>query len=198
MSLAVVLSDHTSAFNTVFGSGRGGFTRAEPEPFVLGLMQPDGPIPDGLADVLKEKEFFTGGLGRQRILTGRKVFDQQTSAISTGNITCGTMNGVCVRATNTPFFPGVERAATRGQMRDTDIATLRPGAPDHVVDFVREAADYGPCHLYSFFHTTASGNTVLYGFIVTDERHRFLRQFPTTFERDPILDICAPYIAVRP
>jgi hypothetical protein len=164
-------------------------------------MMPEGPIPDGLTRTLKEKVFFKGGRRRQRIASGLRVFDHQTSAISTGNVIGGTMSGVCIRPTATPFYPDGKRLAVPGQMREFDIAQLTPAPPAQVADFISRAADHSPCHAYAFFHHTRSGEMIVHGFIVTDEHHRFLRQFITpsrSMNSSFVLNFCAPYIAVCP
>jgi hypothetical protein len=195
---AAAFESNAERFDGLFGAGRGHAETPEPEALMLAPMAPEGPIPETLTDTLKVKEFFAGGRRRQRISTGLKVFDNQTSMISTGNQIGGTMNGVCVRATETPFYPDSKKVAVPGQMRDFDIDQLSPSLPPYVGEFIRKAADHGDCRAYAFFHHTCSGEEVLHGFIITDEHHRFLRTFVTALGSGRILDVCAPYVAVRP
>jgi len=180
-------------FQDVLGGRRGTGEKVGQAPVTsVGLVcPPEGEIPANLERTLKAKTFYQGGQRRQILDSGVRIFDQQTSAIRTGHVIGGTIYGTTIRTDTTG--------------RDYDLATFERMVtmPPHMKEFCLKALQYSPINVYALFHyrnnTGRAEDMVIHSVIVTDSKHRFLRQFTSDKKKSrDIVHACAPYLAIHP
>lgn len=150
-----------------------------------------------LGKTLAEPEYYKSGIGRQKIKTGVREFDNQTTSLSGANMIGGTVITRPIRPARCPL-PSGERAR-RGAMRDWDLEHFGTELPKEVLAAVREQCEQDHCLLSWVFHHTRAREEISHGFIVCDADHRFLRWFPSAEPRSrQVLETCLPYLAIRP